>query len=279
MVDLMNDNTMNKMIKGVHIAGQHDLGLTADIALGDLHSPYLSNLIPPQPFNRWETQRGCPFRCSFCQHLEPDKALNQRKNLSTDRITAEAQWILSHPIINDIAVLDPTFNAGPEYLNILHSLNGYQGKLSLQCRMEMVTDDFLNTIQLLNNNGAGVVLEFGLQTIHKSEMRLIDRPNNMKKIERILYEVKARHIECEVSLIFGLPSQTVASFHESIQYCIDMSIPIIHAYPLMILRGTLLEEKKDEWGLVQSDEVALSDIPRLYKDIPHVIQSDSFSYG
>jgi radical SAM superfamily enzyme YgiQ (UPF0313 family) len=270
MVDLMTV-PLNKTIKGVHYAGQQDLGLTASVALEKLPPPYLSNLIPAQPFIRWETQRGCPFRCSFCQHREPDEAFARRKHLSIDRITEEANWILRNPVINDIAVLDPTFNVGLKYLNVLRALKGYQGKLSLQCRIEMVTDEFLDEVQTLNRGGARVVLEFGLQTIHKLEQKLIERPNNMKKVDRILDEVQARGIECEISLIFGLPQQTVESFHASVQYCLDKGIQTIHAFPLMLLRGTKLHEDREKHQLVESDQVSFSeDIPRVYRDIPHV---------
>jgi radical SAM superfamily enzyme YgiQ (UPF0313 family) len=43
-----------------------------------------------QRFIRWETQRGCPFRCSFCQHRESGVRL-RRRSLALSRIDAAAQ--------------------------------------------------------------------------------------------------------------------------------------------------------------------------------------------
>ncbi|CAF0886835.1 unnamed protein product [Adineta steineri] len=113
--------------------------------------------------------------------------------------------------------VDPTFNSGPNYLNVLQQLiqYKYRGKIALQTRIEMIKPEFLDLIVQLNKT-AMVVLEFGLQTIHPSEQKFIDRPSNIKKIQRILNEIYERSIACEVSLIFGLPGQTIDSFEKSI---------------------------------------------------------------
>ncbi|RIB26585.1 hypothetical protein C2G38_2162999 [Gigaspora rosea] len=90
----------------------------------------------------------------------------------------------------------------------------YRGKLSLQCRIEMVKEEFLNKVVELNDT-AETVLEF---------------------------------------------------------------VPVIHAFPLMLLRGTPLHERKAELGLVESFEIALTEIDRVQTDIPHVVASPSFTY-
>ena len=271
-------NQDKSAIAGVHYAGEPDLGLSANIDLENLPSPYLSGLIQPQPFIRWETQRGCPFRCAFCQHRESDSSM-VRRQFNQTRIMQETEWILDHPIISDVAVLDPTFNSGPHYMAILERLieGGYQGKLALQCRIEMVKPEFLDAIERLNQT-AHVVLEFGLQTIHRDEEKFIQRPNNMRRVKRILQETRERRIATEVSLIFGLPGQTVQSFKDSIQFCKELGVPVIYAYPLMLLRGTPLYAAKDQLGLVESNELNLTNIDRVQVNIPHVVASPTFSY-
>lgn len=244
----------------------------------EIPSPYLSGTIQPQRFIRWETQRGCPFRCSFCQHRSSDDS-KKRKDFPFSRIDCEAKWITNNRIIQDIAVLDPTFNSGTQYINALKLLveGNYSGKIALQCRAEMVTPEFLDVVSQLNQTGR-VVLEFGIQTIHKEEQKLIQRPNNMKKLTLCLHEVQRRNIECEVSLIFGLPGQTVQSFRESIDYCKMLGVKTIHAFPLMLLRGTPLYDQKQEFHLQESTDIdIIPSINRVFQDIPHVISSPSFT--
>lgn len=84
----------------------------------------------PQPFIRWETQRGCFYRCNFCQHREPNNALLPGKRcIPLSRTVAEIEWIHSNKVIQDIAVLDPVFNSGVYYLSHLNNLVGYTGNV------------------------------------------------------------------------------------------------------------------------------------------------------
>lgn len=265
-------------IKGVHYAGQPDVGFSATADLEMLPSPFLKNIVPVQTFIRWETQRGCPFRCAFCQHRESD-VFSKRKQFPLSRVLLEAEWIARNPIIKDVAVLDPTFNSGPYYLEIIDKLidERYSGKLSLQCRIEMLKDVFLEKIVRLNQT-AEVVLEFGLQTIHPNEQVIIDRLNNLRLVEKWLKKVQLHNIKCEVSLIFGLPMQTISSFRQSIEFCQNLNIPVIRAFPLMLLRGTPLYERKKELELIESTDVAPLNLDRVMIDIPHVIASPTFTY-
>lgn len=278
MASLFSEKEEKHVVAGVHYAGEPDLGISAKVDLEAIPSPFLTGIIEPQPFIRWETQRGCPFRCSFCQHRESDVSM-KRRNFDISRVMQEIDWIIANPVIQDIAVLDPTFNTGPHYLEILHAFaeKKFTGKLSLQCRIEMVTPEFLEVVQEINKNGR-VVLEFGLQTIHKNEQALIQRPNNMAKVKHIFTEVKQRNIETEVSLIFGLPGQTVESFKESVDFCKSYNVPRIYAFPLMLLRGTPLYDQKRQLGLIESTDIHLEKIPRQQQNIPHVVASQTFSY-
>ena len=273
-------------IQGIHFAGKPPIPKPAS-ALADLESipsPFLTGVLQRQRFMRWETQRGCPFRCSFCQHRESDIS-KKRRPFPKQRIEQEIDWLTEGQIVQDLAVLDPVFNSGNHYLSVMERFASkqYSGKLALQCRMEMVKPEFLDLVQEVNKTGR-VVLEFGLQTIHKQEQNLIQRPNNMSKVRAVLEETKKRKIETEVSLIFGLPGQTVESFQASIDFCKSYEVPTIHAFPLMLLRGTPLHEEKQKHKLVESNDTAHllkvsndTDEPPA-DDTPHVVSGESFSY-
>jgi radical SAM superfamily enzyme YgiQ (UPF0313 family) len=278
LAQLLLSHEKKPAIPGIHYAGDPDAGVSAKADLEHLPSPFLNGLISPQHFIRWETQRGCPFRCAFCQHRESDSSMIRRP-FAYSRIMREVEWIISNPIIQDIAVLDPTFNSGPHYMAILDKMieGRFTGKIALQCRIEMIKDEFLDKISSLNKT-AQVVLEFGLQTIHPKEAKVVQRPNNMAKVEKILYETRKRSITTEVSLIFGLPQQTLQSFKASVQFCKDHEVPTIYAYPLMLLRGTPLHDMKHELGLIESTDIDLK-IDRAQDGIPHVIASPSFTYA
>lgn len=288
VLQLVTSTTTDKpfpSIGGIVYKGLPDLKQQATCNLEALPSPFLDGTIPPQKFLRWETQRGCPFKCSFCQHRESDlptvSSLQTRQPLKISRIAEEVEWLCKQQV-TDIAVIDPTFNAGPNYLEVMDGfiLHRFQGKLSLQCRFEMIKDAFLEKVAQLNTLGARVILEFGLQTIIKKEAKAIHRPNQLKRVEDTIAKLKAMNIEYEVSLIFGLPLQTLNSFVESVDFCLNHGVPVVKAWPLMILRGTPLDARmtRKAYGLKEMSLSASDEIDRVQVNIPHVVSSSTFSY-
>jgi radical SAM superfamily enzyme YgiQ (UPF0313 family) len=239
-------------IAGVHWAGTPDVLGQTEVNFEALPSPWLTGTIPltGQSFIRWETQRGCPFRCAFCQHREPGARL-ARGTLSLARIGAEIDLFCKSGV-RDIAVLDPTFNMAPHAVWALKRFDecDFAGRLSLQCRAEMIDDAFLEAASALD-----VRLEFGLQTVHPKEARAIHRHNQLDRVDKALEKVRSRGIYHEVSLIFGLPLQTLESFETSVAWCLERGVPVIKAFPLMLLRGTALERDRETWGLLDSGGV------------------------
>jgi radical SAM superfamily enzyme YgiQ (UPF0313 family) len=249
-------------IAGVTQQGHDTSDARSDVDLLALPSPCLSGTVLPSSFVRWETQRGCPFSCSFCQHAESGAKLPPRK-LALERIEPEIELLVKADV-RDIAVLDPVFNDDPAHaahvLRRFASL-GYSGRLSLQCRFEDVTPEFLDACAPLD-----VCLEFGLQTIQPLEMKAIRRKNHLGKVEAVIAELHRRRIRFEVSLIYGLPQQTLESFKATVAWCQERGVPILNAFPLMLLRGTAMERDRARWGLIENED-----------DIPLVVESDTFT--
>ncbi|RUS31588.1 hypothetical protein BC938DRAFT_477502 [Jimgerdemannia flammicorona] len=264
-------------IKGLHEAGTFDKTLQADANLDLVPSPFLSDGNDIQPvidlnrsFIRWETVRGCRFGCGFCQHRD---AKSEPQHLNQGRIRREIEAICQSRF-NDVAALDPTFNSlSSSYLSVLDQFaNKFSGRITLQSRFEMVTPDFLDRCSRLGALGARIELEFGLQTIHPLEMIATNRSNSLRKIKRIAPELPSR--SSATSLTRPSP---VSAFAERLK-------PFeIAAYPLMLLRGTPMEQKKHELGLEEAVlshvDPSIEELPkeRIIEGIPHVVASPTFT--
>ncbi len=248
-------------ISGVVWRGGSDAGEQARVEVDTLPSPFLNGVVPVVPggFLRWETKRGCKFRCSFCQHRNPDARDFQR--MAPQRLFDEIA-LFARAGVADIAVLDPVFTDGDRTTQLLDECHrvGLAAQLSLQSRPELTDETFLDAADGLN-----IRIEFGLQSIHAIETRAVQRPNNMARVERNLELVRRRGHPFEVSVIYGLPNQTLESFRETVAWCLEQRVPVIKAFPLMLLRGTELERQRDRWGLVENDD-----------PIPQVVASTTF---
>jgi len=233
-------------------------------------SPYLSNNIKIEAYQkrlRFETKRGCPYQCSFCAHRDLQRNKVYRY---TQEKTMKELYLFKSKNVNKINVIDPVFNMGKEYLTILEQMIqiNLESRISIQTRIENINGRngsiFLELCSSLNMN-----LEFGLQTIHKNELKAINRKNNLKTTKSILHKLNQSNISYEVSLIYGLPNQTVDSFKVSIKFLRDNGCKTIKAFPLMLLRGTELYTEREKWNF---QEKIIDN-----HNIPIVVSSNSFS--
>lgn len=108
-------------------------------------------------------------------------------------------------------------------------------------------------------------LEFGLQTAQREEMQFIERTNNLARCETVFGVLKAAGCYIEISLIYGLPGQTLASFQQSVDYARRYATAV-RAFPLLLLRGTQLHARRTELALEEDDST-----------IPRVVASPTFS--
>ncbi|MCU0862548.1 MAG: B12-binding domain-containing radical SAM protein [Planctomycetes bacterium] len=247
-------------IPGVSYAGRDHTVTFAKVDYGLLESPIVSGLLPLGGFQRWETQRGCLYRCAFCQW---PGGIDGMHRLARRRIELESE-MLAGSATEEIAIQDPIFNSDPrDWLSPLVALDrhGYRGRLAMQLRPETFTgvEDFLR-LSLAHR----CKLEFGLQTIHREEMEVILRNNNLGKCREVFAGLREAGAFVEITLIYGLPNQTLDSFRRSVDFAQE-NATAVRAFPLLLLRGTPLYCRRDELGLVEDES-----------EIPQVVASPTF---
>ncbi|MBZ0152259.1 MAG: B12-binding domain-containing radical SAM protein [Planctomycetes bacterium] len=261
LANLVRGNGPAGAIAGVSYAGRDHAVTFAKVDYGLLESPIVSGLLPLGGFQRWETQRGCLYRCAFCQW---PGGIDGMHRLARKRIESESE-MLAGSATEEIAIQDPIFNSDPNgWLAPLAALerHGYRGRLSMQLRPETFTgvNEFLR-LSLAHR----CKLEFGLQTIHPEEMEVIQRNNHLGKCREVFAALREAGGFVEISLIYGLPNQTLDSFRRSVDFALKHATSV-RAFPLLLLRGTPLHGRQRELGLVEDDSV-----------IPQVVAAPTFT--
>ncbi len=250
-------------VRGVHVRGDCD---RVEFAVADLTrapSPYIDGTLDASSgtIARIETVRGCPYRCSYCQYPRPGlRAVPQP--IPEERIFEEIQR-LTRAGVERVSILDPVFNSSGRSTRILTEFRraGFRGRIHFHGRFEALTESFIEAC-----HGLDVFPEFGLQSIHPAECRAVRRGMNLRRIEHAIGVLHRRGIPFEVSLIYGLPLQTLDTFMETVEFCLRMRIPEIRAFPLLLQRGTALETERWRW-----------DFEVEHTPLPVVVSSRSFS--
>jgi radical SAM superfamily enzyme YgiQ (UPF0313 family) len=248
--ELLRSNIGTKIV-GVHWAGDKDDGKIARLKQTPI-SPLLSGIYDnTSMMHFWLlTAIGCLYSCAYCLY---DFGTGKRRiiNFDMNRIQQEIVCLADRKM-ESIKIVDAIFNdKGNRCVEILEMFlnSGFKGKISAECRFEFVTREFIAIILKLRNAGIEFIPEFGLQTAVLSESRIIQRGNQMKVITDKIQLLNENGIHYPVSLIYGLPEQTLESFKTTIRFCKKFRIKKIQAFPLALYHGTKIYECRKDWGL------------------------------
>ena len=236
-------------------------------SLDELPSPYLT--LRPDVRGRevaLETQRGCPYDCSFCYY---NKELGSVRNFPMDRIREELKWIFAQAP-QRIYLMDPVFNLNAKRAKEIcrFVLGESDGKIPFhtEIRAELVDDELAD---LMGRAGFNYV-EVGLQSNDEGILETVGRRLDRRKFEHGVDRLKAHGVFFVVQLIFGLPGETKESFLEAVDYVASVDPPHVELFRLLMLPGTRLRRQAEELRLTYEPDApyALLETPTMpYADI------------
>ena len=109
--------------------------------------------------------------------------------------------------------------------------------LNIATRCDALNSDVLDYLEDLNNR-TDLIVELGLQTIHESTSKLINRGHTLDQFEEAVLELRKRNINVVVHIINGLPFETKEMMLNTIKYLNKLDIQGIKIHMLFILKDT-----------------------------------------
>lgn len=127
--------------------------------------------------------------------------------------------------------------------------------LAIATRCDCITDECLNYLDELNKK-TFLTVELGLQTIHESTSKLINRCHTLKEFEEMVIKLKERNIKVVVHIINSLPYETEEMMLDTVKYINKLNIWGIKIHMLNIVKDTPLENLyiKEKFHLLTKDE-------------------------
>lgn len=219
-------------IKGLLI---NDNGKTIDTGsqpridnLDEIPSPYLSGifdkLMSKHPEIRWnatlETNRGCPYACTFCDW--GSLTYNKVKIFNLERVFDELEWIASHGM-DFISFTDANFGIFAERDSMIADKlievqkkwgnpRAYTIAWAKNQKQEVV--DIVR--KLIYEGGSKMGLNLSVQSMDDNVLDIIKRKNlEINKIEEVFRLCEEYNIPLYTELILGLPGETMNSWKEN----------------------------------------------------------------
>jgi len=193
--------------------------------LKDLPSPYLdgvfNSIIKNNPDVEWsgtlETNRGCPYKCTFCDW--GSLTLSKIKKFNLEKIFKEIEFMGKHKF-GHVHITDANFGIFKERDNlivdkIIETKNKYNFPTNLSITMAKHQQGHVidMTKKLINANIVGQALGLSVQSLDEQVLKNIKRSNlEINNIENIFNLCNQKNIPIWTELILGLPGETLSSF-------------------------------------------------------------------
>ncbi len=202
----------------------------ADLSI--VPSPFLEGVFAPLMESHpgtswrtvWETNRGCPFKCTFCDWGSAIAAKVHKFEL--DRIHAEAEWIAANGI-DYLFIGDANFGILPRDVEIAEAVvaaakrHGYPKKVLVQ-QTKNATDRAYLTMKAISEGGLATEMNISIQTTTPEVLEAIKRQNiSLETYAELQRRFVHDGIPTFVDMIVGLPAETLPSFKESISSVVE----------------------------------------------------------
>jgi hypothetical protein len=224
------NNSDYKFIKGLLINNNGrliDTGAGLRIEnLDEVPSPYLMGVFDKiMPLEKeWngtlETNRGCPYKCTFCDWGSLTYSKVKKFNLT--RVYHELEWMAKNKI-GYLDVADANFGIFIERDNLIvdklievQKEYGYPYRTGWSWAKNQQSEVVQIAKKLIKSGHFNNGLTISLQSMDENTLNTIKRNNmGINKINELFAECREEGVPLNVELILGLPSETLDSWYKT----------------------------------------------------------------
>ncbi|MCM2393746.1 B12-binding domain-containing radical SAM protein [Streptomyces albipurpureus] len=231
--------------------------------LMEIPSPFLTGVFDGNEFSLGiiETNRGCPFRCTFCYW---GAATNSKVvKYEEERIRDELTWI-SNNRFSGLFIADANWGQSPRDVAMTQHLVERSKETGSPLVVYMAAaknrpERMAQITEIFVRGGLMVTQPISLQTLNPKSLKLIERANIREEtyveLQRTLRE---KAISSYVELIWPLPGETFESFKDGLTNLCRSYADTIIVYPQLLLHNTPMEKQRELYGL--ATEAVPSDV-------------------
>ncbi len=200
----------------------------------------------------YETSRGCPFKCAFCE-WGTGAIGTKMYQFSLERVERDWRQIVAAGI-KDIWLADSNFGAlkddlaKAQLICDLKAETGYPSTFATSWSKKH-SPRVQQIVLLLNKHGLLPHYQLALQTLTPLALELSNRTNmSSNKYEPIAKEMAAEGVPIAAELIWGLPGDNLRDFESNLDTLLA-TFPNINIFGYTLLPGTEFYEKRHEYRI------------------------------
>ena len=127
--------------------------------------------------------------------------------------------------------------------------------LNIATRCDAISDECLDYLTELNKR-TFLTIELGLQTIHESTSKLINRCHSLEQFDLMVRKLRDRHINVVVHIINGLPYENEEMMLDTVRHINILGVQGIKIHMLHIIKDTGMANLylKENFHVLSKDE-------------------------
>lgn len=230
------------------------------VELSSLPSPYvdsniMNKIIADNPNTQWattlETNRGCPFACTFCDWGSLTQSKVKKFNL--EKVFAEIDWIVDNKV-EYIYIADANFGVFYErdkeiieYICKRKRETGYPHNLNMTWYKNS-TKKTIELVMMLHSVGLNRGMTLSVQSMTDKVLEKINRKNmEISKLGEMYQVCNDNNIKFYTEFILGLPEETKDTWQESICQAVQLGCHnSMEIFPLELLRNSDLKKQQHD---------------------------------
>jgi hypothetical protein len=228
--------------------------------LDTIPSPYLTgefdHLEPQQFLFRTlflETNRGCPYGCTFCDWGSATMA--RVRKFSVERVLAECEWAQQRGF-EALFVCDANFGILPQDEEISVGLVDLRQRTGFPAGIGMTlaknsTKRVMKVVDVLLDGGIPLNSCISLQTVDPAALEASDRQNiDLDVYLDLAATLRRRGYGLQGDVVLGLPGQTYEAYRNDLQFMFDHEI-MARTWPARVLVNSPMNDAdyKRRWGI------------------------------
>jgi len=241
--------------------------------LDEIPSPYLTGLLDKffddKLVPMLQTNRGCPFSCSFC--TDGRDAVNQVNRFSKVRVKEEIDYIARHvkKNVHSLFISDLNFGMIPGDLETCNAITDIQKKYG-GYPLKILTTTGKNkkeqVIESIKSLHGSLALSMSVQSLDENVLKNIKRDNiSADKMLALAPTIKESNLDTTAEIIVGLPGETYDSHLDTIRKLIDAKLDDVIIYTCMLLPGSEMAtpEQQSKWKFQTKYRILTMDYAKL----------------
>jgi radical SAM superfamily enzyme YgiQ (UPF0313 family) len=196
-----------------------------------------------------ETNKGCPFTCTFCQ--QGNAYYTKVRHFSTDRVAAEVDYVAKKVSegkleMTILELTDPNFGMYARDGEVTRAIRAAQDRYAYPKYVYSSTGK--NRAELILANNAVLApgstsLRSAIQSNNPASLRAIKRKNiKLESYQRIQETMSKQGLGSVADLMLGLPDETVETHTRGIYELLDTDVREFACLQTIILAGTEMAE-------------------------------------